>query len=120
MDSSRPIMAPSLASNRVSKRYSAVSGSVASFASSEDNMSTSTTNTRGDPRMQEIREYSNGVEKLNSSRLQQQRYAPSAEKSDDLAKLALGAKIDRALDRRFSSQDAIMRPKNRTLSEKQG
>ena len=37
---------------------------------------------------------------------------PSAEKTENLSKLALGAKLDRALGRRMGSQDAVMRVKN--------
>ncbi len=46
----------------------------------------------------------------------QQRYKLTNEKTDDMSKLALGAKLDRALSRRMSSQDAVFRPK--VLSEK--
>ena len=58
-----------------------------------------------------------GLERLNNKRLQQQRYQPSREKSDNLSKLALGAKVERALGRRMTSQDAVLRPK--VVSEKQ-
>lgn len=43
--------------------------------------------------------------------MQQQRYQPTPEKSDNLSKLALGAKVERALERRMTDQDAIFRPK---------
>ena len=36
---------------------------------------------------------------------------PSKEKSENLSKLALGAKLERALGRRMGSQDAVMRVK---------
>lgn len=38
------------------------------------------------------------------------------QKTDDMSKLALGAKLDRALARRMSGQDAVFRPK--VLEEK--
>jgi len=38
------------------------------------------------------------------------------EKTDDMSKLALGAKLERALGRRMSGQDAVFRPK--VMSEK--
>lgn len=41
----------------------------------------------------------------------QQRYMLTNEKTDDMSKLALGAKLDRALARRMSGQDAVFRPK---------
>ena len=66
--------------------------------------------------MQEIKEWSQGLERLESKRLQQQRYQPTPEKSDNLSKLALGAKVERALGRRMTSQDAVLRPK--VISEK--
>jgi hypothetical protein len=34
---------------------------------------------------------------------------PTEEKSDNLNKLALGAKVERALGRRMTGQDAVMR-----------
>jgi hypothetical protein len=77
-----------------------------------------TTTTTGDPRLQEIKEWTQGFDRLESKRLQQQRYDPTPEKSDNLSKLALGAKVERALDRRMTDQDASMRP--RILSEKPG
>jgi hypothetical protein len=74
-----------------------------------------------DPRLQEIKEWSSGLERLQSPKLQQQRYAPTPEKTDHLAKLALGAKVEKALDRRMTSQDAVMRPRlKKTNSEKSG
>lgn len=47
-----------------------------------------------------------------------QRFVPTDEKSDNLNKLALGAKVERALGRRMSSQDAVMRQPKTVLSEK--
>lgn len=32
-----------------------------------------------------------------------------------MSKLALGAKLERALDRRMSSQDAVMRPRQKSI-----
>ena len=65
----------------------------------------------GDPRIQEIKEWTQGFDRLEQKRLQQQRYTPTAEKTDSLSKLALGAKVERALDRRMTDQDATFRPK---------
>lgn len=70
----------------------------------------------GDPRVQDIKSWNDGFERLEDKRLVQQRYALTNEKTDDMSKLALGAKLDRALARRMSGQDAVFRPK--TLSEK--
>lgn len=59
--------------------------------------------------MAEIKEYTDGLERLENKPLSQQRFVPSAEKTDDLNKLALGAKVERALGRRMTGQDAVMR-----------
>jgi len=77
---------------------------------------TTSTTATGDSRMIEIKEWTQGLDRLESKPLQQQRYIPSAQKTDDLSKLALGAKLDRALGRRMTSQDAVFRKK--PLSEK--
>ncbi|WEW58814.1 hypothetical protein PRK78_004282 [Emydomyces testavorans] len=97
LDSQRPIMAPSLNSQRNSQRFSTVS---------ENTISSTMT---GDSRLNEIRELGEGLERLENKRLSQQRFVPTPEKSDDLSKLALGAKLERALRRRMTSQDAVMR-----------
>lgn len=72
--------------------------------------------TANDPKSQDIKTWNAGFDRLEDKRLVQQRYALSSEKNDDMSKLALGAKLDRALGRRMSGQDAVFRP--RTLSEK--
>ena len=74
--------------------------------------------THGDPRLQDIKDLHQGLARLDSTRLQQQRYTPSAEKNESLSKLALGAKVERALGRRMTGQDAVLRPRERMLSEK--
>lgn len=64
-----------------------------------------------------IRDYSTTYERLECKRLQEQRYIPSPQKEKDMGKVALFAKVQRALDRRLSGQDAVLRP--RMLSEKE-
>jgi hypothetical protein len=44
---------------------------------------------------------------------------PSQEKTENLSKLALGAKLERALGRRMGSQDAVMRDRRKTVTEKE-
>jgi hypothetical protein len=63
--------------------------------------------------MAEIRELAQGLDRLKDKRLEQQRFVASAQKTDDLSKLALGAKLERALGRRMTKQDAVMRVKPR-------
>lgn len=58
-------------------------------------------------RTAEVSKYAKGLDRLESKRLQDQRYAPSSEKDDTMDKLALAAKVQRAVDRRYSSQDAV-------------
>ncbi len=101
-----------IASKRASTRFSTYSGAP-SLAVSEN--TTTSSLVHGDPRMAEIKEWEIGFNRLESKRLQQQRFVPSAEKSENLSKLALGAKVERALSRRLSGQDAS--PK-KMMSEK--
>ena len=85
-----------------------------SVAISEGTVNTTTSS--NDPRHAEIRNLTEGFFRLESKRLQQQRYVPSTEKTENLSQLALQAKLERALRRRMTSQDAVLRPK--VLSEK--
>lgn len=68
--------------------------------------------------MADIKDYSEGVERLENKPLDKQRFVPSPEKSDNLNKLALGAKVERALGRRMTGQDAVMRKQPVILDEK--
>lgn len=61
--------------------------------------------------MAEIKHVTQGLDRLENKHLQQQRFVPSQKKSDDLSKLSLGAKVERALGRRMSNQDAVLRVK---------
>ena len=55
---------------------------------------------------------------MENKALAQQRVFLSEEKSANLSKLALGAKLERALDRRLVGQDAEMRKRKPSASEK--
>ncbi|KAF1958801.1 hypothetical protein CC80DRAFT_490590 [Byssothecium circinans] len=108
LESSRPILANS-SGNRASTRmstYSAAPTLAPSIAPSHLSGASST-----DPKTQEIKSWNEGFERLEDKRLSQQRYALNAEKTDNMSKIALGAKLDRALARRMSGQDAVFRPK---------
>ncbi|KAI9041696.1 uncharacterized protein KD926_006594 [Aspergillus affinis] len=102
LDSERPIMTQS---NRTSKRFSTVSGSP-SVASSDRTLANLPS---GDPRLTDFHNLRDGLERLENKPLQKQRFVPTAEKTDNLDRLALGAKVERALDRRMTGQDAVMR-----------
>ncbi|KAL4903520.1 hypothetical protein BDW74DRAFT_179936 [Aspergillus multicolor] len=99
-------------SNRASKRFSTVSGSP-SIASERTTGSLPS----GDPRHTEYNNLREGLNRLENKPLNKQRFVPSAEKTDSLSKLALGAKVERALGRRMTGQDAVMREKP-ALNEK--
>lgn len=75
-----------------------------------------------DPRAAEIKAWNAGLDRLEDKRLTSQRYVASPDKIDNLSKLALGAKLDRALARRMSEQDAVFRHRTRSSSvdEKSG
>lgn len=103
------------AGNRTSTRmstYSATPTLTPSIAPSH----LSDASTSGDPKSQDIKTWNAGFDRLEDKRLVQQRYIPSDNKTADMSKLALGAKVQRALDRRMSSQDAVFT--NKGLSEK--
>lgn len=101
-----------LQSPRNSKRLSTTSGKTTSLAASDSTGSLPS----GDPRIEYFGNLHKAFfERLKNQPLTEQRFVPSAEKSDNLNKLALGAKVERALDRRMTGQDAEMR---RPLSEK--
>ncbi|KAI4149112.1 MAG: hypothetical protein L6R39_002601 [Caloplaca ligustica] len=123
-------MAPSVSSKRTSKRYSTYSSLISTDPLPSGTTHTSSTTTyhnptsynytnpkTSDPRLQEIKEWSTGFDRLENKRLQQQRYQPTPEKSENLSKLALGAKVERALGRRMTDQDATFRTA-KVVSEK--
>lgn len=67
----------------------------------------------------EIRDIATGLDRMENKALASQRVVLNEEKTDNLRKLALGAKLDRALGRRMTGQDAVMRPRKKPVSEKQ-
>ena len=90
-----------LTSKHTSQRYSIYSGTP-SFAYSERSNDCSQLDTA----MAEIKHVTQGLDRLENKHLQQQRFVPSQKKTDDLSQLALAAKIQRAVDRRMTNQDA--------------
>lgn len=59
----------------------------------------------------EMAHIESGLTRMENKALSKQRVVLSEDKAANLNKLALGAKLDRALDRRMSGQDAVMRPR---------
>ncbi|KAK5071136.1 hypothetical protein LTS08_000228 [Lithohypha guttulata] len=109
LDSERPIMAPStISSKRASTRFSTYSASP-----SFNSISTATIETG----MAEIKQLSQGLERLANKPLSEQRFVPSEQKQDNMSKVSLGAKVERALSRRMTNQDYVRKEK---LSEKSG
>jgi len=104
LESSRPIMAPSLSSKRASTRFSTYSMAPSVANTVKTSLSSASA-------QQEIKDIEEGLEKLENKKLATQRYVPTQEKSENLSKLALGAKLERALGRRMGGQDAVMRKK---------
>lgn len=64
----------------------------------------------------EIRDIAIGLDRMENKALSSQRVVLSDEKTDRLSQLALGAKLERALERRMSSQDAVMRPRPKSVA----
>lgn len=95
-----------LSSKRASTRFS-------TYSASPSVANTVKTSLTSDSAQQEIADIEDGLEKLNNKKLASQRFVPSQEKSENLSKLALGAKLERALGRRMGGQDAVMRVKER-------
>jgi len=65
----------------------------------------------------EMREVADFLEKMSDKRLDKQRYVMSGDKTEEVGKIALGAKVERALGRRMVGQDAVFTPK-KTIDEK--
>lgn len=64
-----------------------------------------------DPRLAEIKMFTDSLDRLENKGLQKQRYELSPQQEAAMHMLALGAKVQRALDRRLSSQDAELKIK---------
>ncbi|KAF3760331.1 hypothetical protein M406DRAFT_358595 [Cryphonectria parasitica EP155] len=119
LESARPIMAPSTrTSTRASVRYSVYS--------TAPTIQTTATN---DSAVAEIQNIGESIERLDkgNKRLSEQRVELNTDQQTVFQKLALGAKLERALGRRMSGQDAVMRQRapskagqKKGLSEKDG
>jgi len=77
------------------------------YASNEPKALTSATSiSSNDPKNADIKSWSGALQRLQDSRLEKQRFVMNDHKTEDLAKLALSAKVERALARRLVGQDA--------------
>ncbi|RPB04911.1 hypothetical protein L873DRAFT_1665241 [Choiromyces venosus 120613-1] len=59
-------------------------------------------------------EIEDGLRRLEDRRYMSQRFVPSEKKSELISKLALSAKLERALRWRMDKQDAVQRPRAKT------
>jgi len=71
---------------------------------------------RLDSTLNDVKDYTSTLTRLTDKRLEDQRYVVSPEKNDSMSKVALGAKVQRAVDMRYKNQDAVRKP--RVLNEK--
>jgi hypothetical protein len=71
-----------------------------------------------DPKAADLKNWSGTLERMQDKRLDMQRYEMNQNKTDEVSKLALGAKVERALARRMTGQDAQFRPKKVIDNEK--
>lgn len=71
-----------------------------------------------DARLAELELFTDALSRLDNQGLQKQRYNLSPQQESAMQVLALGAKVQRALDRRLSTQDAVLKPKPKAMVEK--
>merc|ERR1712072_1062517 len=81
--------------------------------------SSSTISSTTDPKAQDIKSWSSAFARMQDERLDKQRYEMSGNKSEEVSKLALGAKVERALARRMTGQDAQFTSK-KTIDQEKG
>ena len=73
-----------------------------------------------DPKTADIKSWSAGFERMQDARLEKQRYVMSGNKSEEVSKLALGAKLERALGRRMTGQDATFSQRKKSITGEKG
>ena len=101
---------PQLSSKRASARFS-------TYSTAPSVANTVKTSLTSDSAHQEIKDIEEGLDKLENKKLASQRFVMTQERAETQNKLALGAKLERALGRRMGGQDAVMREK-KVVSEK--
>lgn len=62
---------------------------------------------------EELKTITTGFGRMENKKLQSQRYVPTEIKVQTLDACRMGAKLEKALDRRMASQDAVMRPRKK-------
>ncbi|CAK4033828.1 Hypothetical predicted protein [Lecanosticta acicola] len=78
-----------------------------------------TTLSSTDPKTADIKAFAKVYDRMNDVRADKQRFVMSRNKTEEVSKIALGAKVERALSRRMVGQDAVFTPKSsKPLDEK--
>ncbi|KAK5136240.1 hypothetical protein LTR08_003847 [Meristemomyces frigidus] len=86
------------------------------YGNSDPRASTSSsTLSSTDPKTQDLKTWSGALDRMQDARLEKQRYIMTEVKTAEVSKLALGAKVERALSRRMTSQDAVFTKSKKTL-----
>lgn len=81
--------------------------------------SSSLTLSSTDPKTAEIKTFANVLDRMSDARADKQRFVMSNNKTEEVSKIALGAKVERALSRRMVGQDATFtRKKPGAIDEK--
>jgi len=93
-----------LSSKRASARFS-------TYSTAPSVANTVKTSLTSDSAHQEIKDIEDGLNKLENKKLASQRFVLNENHTENFSKLALGAKLERALGRRMGGQDAVMRKK---------
>lgn len=103
-----------LASHTIPEKSSGGIYGTSNAATMNNNSSLSLSTT--DPKIADIRSFATVLDRMNDERVDRQRFVMSSNKTEEVSKIALGAKVDRALSRRMVGQDAVFRKK--PLTEK--
>jgi len=78
----------------------------------------SSTASSNDPRSVDIKSWAAAIDRMSDSRLDRQRFIVDGQKGDEISTNALGAKLERALGRRMSGQDAVFTRRSPSHSPK--
>lgn len=108
VDSARNGLSPNTALKVSATTYSSDSVPMRSTSNASSN----------DARNVDIKSWAAAIDRMSDSRLDRQRFTLTGTKGDEISTNALGAKLERALGRRMSGQDAIFTRRPKQLSEK--
>ena len=117
----QPSLAPTYESSQPSARNSHVTASAQTSEKAiytNPDLASSSTLSASDPKSADIKSWSGALERMQDARLDKQRYVMSDNKGEEVSKLALGAKVERALSRRMVGQDATFKSKKQMDAEK--